>query len=145
MTEIATQNIAQRPVGQLATNRKLWKYVLFSILTLGIYGIVFYSKLSADVDIVCNRYDGRRTMPYCLLYFLVGIVTFGIAYFVWFNKISNRIGAELERRGIDYSFNAGKYWLWNVLGSFILVGPFIYLHKLSKAMNYMNADYNING
>ena len=32
-----------------------------------------------------------------------------------------------------------------ILGSLILVGPFIYIHKRMKAMNLINADYNAKG
>lgn len=132
----------QRPVVQLKTNRKLIKFILFNLITFGIYGIVFYSSISSDVNIICSRYDGRKTMHYCLLYFLVGVVTFGIGYIVWFHKISGRIGRELKRRGINYGFSARTFWLWNVLGSMLFVGPFIYIHKLAKAMNKLCKDFN---
>lgn len=135
-----------RPVGQLKTNKGLLKFILLSIITLGIYAIVFYSSISNDINVVASRYDGKKTMHYCLLYFLIGPITLGIAYIVWFHKISARIGNELNRRGISYSFGAGSYWLWNVLGSLLFgVGPFVYLHKLAKAVNLMNADYNEKG
>ena len=52
---------------------------------------------------------------------------------------------ELKRRGVAYSFGAADYWLWNVLGSLIVIGPFVYLHKMFKATNLMNAHYNVNG
>lgn len=133
------------PVGQLKTNRGLLKVILLSIITLGIYGLVFMSSLSNDVNAVCSRYDGKKTMHYCLLFFLIGPITFGIAYIVWQHKISNRIGNELKRRNIAYSFSASDYWLWNVLGSLIVVGPFVYMHKLCKAMNLMCENYNVNG
>lgn len=134
-----------RPIGQLKTNRGLLKYILLTIVTFGIYPLVFMSSISNDVNIVCSRYDGKKTMHYCLLFFLVGPITFGIAYIVWAHKISNRIGNELKRRGVGYSFSATDYWLWNVLGSLIAVGPFVYLHKLSTAMNLLNKDYNNKG
>lgn len=137
------QNVA--PVGQLKTNRGLLKVILLSIITLGIYGLVFMSSLSNDVNVVCSRYDGKKTMHYCLLFFLIGPITFGIAYIVWQHKISNRIGNELKRRNIAYSFSATDYWLWNVLGALIVVGPFVYMHKLCKAMNLMCESYNVNG
>jgi len=147
-----TKSIAQNtgmypnsPVGQLKTGRGLLKYILFSLITFGIYPLVFMSSISTDVNIVCSRYDGRRTMHYCLLFFLVGPITLGIAYFVWSHNICNRIGNELRRRGITFGFGASDYWLWNVLGSFIIVGPYIYTHKLSKAMNAMNSSYNMFG
>lgn len=139
------ENNAVRPVGQLKTNRGLLKFILLTIITFGIYALVFYSSISSDINIIASRYDGKKTMHYCLLAFIVGPITFGIGYIVWAHKISNRIGGELQRRGIAYSFGADTYWLWNVLGSLIFVGPFIYLHKLAKAMNLLSENYNING
>ncbi len=133
------------PVGQLKTNKSLLKYVLLSLITFGIYGIVVMSSVSNDINVVASRYDGKKTMHYCLLLFLVGPVTFGIAYFVWYHRISNRIGGELARRGLPYSFGASDYWLWNILGAFIIVGPFVYYYKMFKAVNMINANYNING
>ena len=133
------------PVGQLKTNKGLLKTLLLSFITFGIYSLVVMSAVSNDINIVASRYDGKKTMHYCLLFFLVGPLTLGIAEVVWIHRISNRIGAELKRRGVGYSFSAADYWLWGVLGSFIFVGPFIYLHRLFKAVNKMNAHYNLNG
>ncbi len=137
--------INQAPVGQLKTNKGLLKTILLSLITFGIYPLVVMSAVSNDVNIVASRYDGRKTMHFCLLTFIVAPITFGIAGIVWYHKISNRIGAELKRRGIAYNFSAADYWLWSVLGSLIFVGPFIYLHKMFKAVNLMNADYNVKG
>lgn len=133
------------PVAQLKTNKGLLKYILLSLITFGIYGLVVMSSVSSDVNVVASRYDGKRTMHYCLLSFIVAPVTFGIASFVWFHKISSRIGKELKRRNIGYSFGAADFWLWDVLGSLIIIGPFVYAHKLFKATNQMCAHYNING
>ena len=77
--------------------------------------------------------------------FVFSWLTFGIAPIVWSHKIAARIGGELRRRGIDYSFGAGSFWGWNVLGSLIVVGPLVYLHKLLKAMNKLSMHYNVNG
>lgn len=139
------QVINTAPVAQIHTKRGLLKYILLNIITLGIYSIVYFSSISTDINQIAARYDGKKTMHFCLLFFLVGPITMGIGYIVWYHKISARIGAELRRRGIGYSFGAGSFWGWNVLGSFIVVGPFIYLHKLSKAMNLLCADYNQKG
>ena len=133
------------PVGQMKTDRSLVKYILLSIITLGIYAIVFYTNIANSINIIASRYDGKKTMHYCLLCFLVGPVTLGIAVFVWFHNISNRIGNELRRRGIDSDFSASDLWLWNVLGSLILVGPFVYVYKLCNAANKVCEHYNING
>jgi len=133
------------PVGQLKTNKGLLKTILLSLITFGIYPLVVMSAVSNDINIVASRYDGKKTMHYCLLFFIVAPITLGIGAIVWSHKISDRIGAELKRRGIAYSFSAADFWLWNVLGSLIVVGPFVYLHKLFKAVNKMNEHYNVNG
>ena len=133
------------PVGQLKANKSLVKYILLSLITCGIYGIVVMSSVSSDINIVASRYDGKKTMHYCLLCFLIGPITLGIAYFVWFHKISARIGGELRRRNISYAFDSGTFWLWCVLGSLIVVGPFVYYHKLFTAVNRLCEHYNVNG
>ncbi len=133
------------PVGQLKTNRSLLKFILLSIITFGIYGLVVMSAVSTDINTIAGRYDGKKTMHYCLVVFIFSWLTFGIVPIVWSHKISNRIGNELTRRGISYSFDASTFWLWNVLGSLIIVGPFIYIHKLLTSMNLLAADYNVNG
>ena len=140
-----TNTISTAPVGQLKTNKGLLKTILLSIITFGIYSLVVMSSVSNDINIVASRYDGKKTMHYCLLVFVISPLTLGIAYFVWCHKISNRIGAELNRRGVDYKIGASDFWLWDVLGSLIVVGPFIYMYKLFKAVNQMNAHYNIHG
>lgn len=133
------------PVGQLKTNKGLLKTILLGLITFGIYPLVVMSAVSNDINIVASRYDGKKTMHFCLLAFIVAPITFGIAVIVWYHKISNRIGGELRRRGVAYSFGASDYWLWNVLGSLIVIGPFVYMHKLFKATNLMCADYNVKG
>lgn len=133
------------PAVQLKTNRGLLKYILLGMITFGIYPLVVMSGISSDINMIASKYDGKKTMHFCLLAFIFTGLTFGIAPIVWYHRISNRIGAELARRGIDYKFSAGSYWLWNVLGTMIVVGPFVYLHKLCKAMNKLAADYNVNG
>ncbi len=137
------QNYA--PVGQLKTNRGLLKYLLLTIITCGIYPIVYFSSISTDVNVICSRYDGKKTMHFCLLYFVVLPLTCSISYFVWGNNISARIGKELNRRGIGYSFGAFDFWVWNVLCSFLGFGGFVYIYRLSKAMNMLAEDYNIRG
>ncbi|MCR4779575.1 MAG: DUF4234 domain-containing protein [Ruminiclostridium sp.] len=133
------------PAVRLATNRGLLKYILLSAITFGIYGLWLLSTVSSDINIIASRYDGRKTMHYCLLVFVVGPLTLGIAVIVWFHRISGRIGDELRRRGIAYSFGASDFWLWDIVGTFILIGPFVYMHKLFKAMNLLSENYNIYG
>ncbi len=140
-----TQPIYATPVAKLKTNRGVLKLILLGFITFGIYPVISIANMSSDLNQVAGRYDGKSTMNYCLLFFLVAPLTLGIASFVWFHRFSGRIGRELSRRNIGYGFGAASYWGWNVLGSLILVGPFIYQHKMCKAMNLLNANYNLVG
>ncbi len=149
VNQTVQQNIyVQQPMGpavRLSTNRGLLKYILLSAITFGIYGLWLLSTVSSDINIIASRYDGKKTMHYCLLVFIVGPLTLGIADIVWFHRISERIGDELRRRGIPYSFSASDFWLWDVLGVLIIVGPFIYMHKMFKAMSLLSENYNMYG
>jgi len=141
----AAANASARPVAMLKTNRGLLKYILLGIITFGIYPLVLMSSISTDINVIASRYDGKKTMHYCLVVFIFSWLTAGIVPLVWSHKISARIGNELARRGIAYPFGAGTFWGWNILGSLIVVGPFIYIHKLCTAMNMISAHYNQNG
>ncbi len=145
MTEERRSPQEARPAGQLQTNRGLVKFILLSLITLGIYSIVVMSKISRDINILAGRYDGKKTMHFCWILFLFSWLTFGIVPLIWYHRLSDRMGTELVRRGIDYRFGAGSFWLWCILGSLIVVGPFVYTHKLLKAMNLLCADYNEKG
>lgn len=133
------------PAARLKTNRGLLRFLLLSLITFGIYAIVAMEDVSMDINIIAGRYDGKRTMSYCLVMFLFSWLTLGIVPLVWAHRMCKRIGCELSRRGIAYGFGAGTFWGWGFFGSLILVGPFIYTHKLLKSMNLLAAHYNTNG
>ncbi len=129
----------------LKDNRSLVKYILLSLITLGIYSLVCFGNMSSEINITAGRYDGKKTMNFYLLFFLIGPITLGIGTIVWIHKFCSRLGAEAARRGTGVDFGAADFWLWNVLGSLIVVGPFIFTYKMFKAMNAVNADYNAKG
>ena len=117
------------------------KFYLLSFLTFGIYALVVLSKVSSEINLVARR-DGKHTMHFLLIYFIFSWLTFGIAPIVWIHRLCNRMGNQLVARSLPYSFGAGSFWGWAVLGSLIFVGPFVFWHKFFKAMNLINADYN---
>ena len=136
--------VRKAPMLRLPTERGLAKMFFLGILTLGIYPTVIWSRIVTELNIAASRYDGERTMPYFEM-LLLAPFTLMIYPLVWMHSFCRRIGTELERRGIGYEFGADKFWLWNVLGCLILVGPFVFVHKLMKAMNLINRDFNVNG
>lgn len=163
-----------RPAYQLPTHRGFWKMLLLGILTLLIYPVAIMSRISVEINMVASPRDGRRTVHF-LFVPVLGAITLGIYGFVWMHGLCARIGAELKRRGLAYAFGARAYWLWSVLypivgalvsvaaaallsdagaisvmtvaavGALSVIGPCIFLHKLMRATNLMNADYNERG
>ncbi len=126
----------------LDTERKLWKMILFGLLTFGIYTTFMYYRMQVDLNIMESRHDGKRTMSIFLVYMLTP-VTLGIASIVWMHKFCTRIGEAIRRRDIDYKFGSGTFWGWNVFGILLFgIGPFIFLHKLCKSMNLLAEDFN---
>ncbi|KFI92179.1 hypothetical protein BSTEL_2178, partial [Bifidobacterium stellenboschense] len=140
-------NVVQAPLArQLKTKRSLLKYILLGIVTFGIYDIWQMSEIGETLNLIASRRDGKRTMHYCLMFFLVGGITLGIGWFVWYHRMSSRIGDEQQARGMQPTVTAATYWLWGVLGILLCgVGPFIYMYKLLHAMNDLCADYNQRG
>ncbi len=126
---------------KLQTNRSMWKLFVFNVLTLGIYGIIFFVPLSFDLDAVDPKRERGKTMNYAAAYIL-SLFTFSIVITVWHYHIASRIEEALARREIDYKFSTGDFWKWYFFGSFILVGRFIYFYKLCKAMNLLCQSYN---
>ena len=135
---------AMAPKIQLPTGRGLGKMFFLGLITAGIYPTVIWSKIITELNIVASRYDGKRTMPFFGM-LMVAPLTLGIYAYVWYHNLCARIGEELQRRGINYKFGPSHFWLWGILGSFILVGPFIFVHKLMKSMNLLNKDFNEKG
>ncbi len=133
------------PLCALKTNRGLLKVILLSLITFDIYALVVMSGISTDINIIASRYDKKKTMSYLLIVFIFSWLTLGIVPLIWYHRLCDRIGSELARRGIPYALNAKTFWLWGVLGSLIVVGPFIFIHKLLKSMNLLCQDYNQNG
>ena len=126
----------------MRTNRGLIKMILLGMITFGIYPLVVYSHISEEINVIATPHDGRHTMNFCLLFFIFSWLTLGIATFVWWHRICDRIGNELKRRNLPYSFGASTFWLWNILGRLIIIGPFVFIHKHMNAMNYLNGDWN---
>ena len=113
------------PAVQFRTNRGLTKFFFLSLITFGIYGICCMSNISTEINHIAKR-DGKHTMHYCLIYFLFGWLTLGIASLVWYHRISERIGDELVARNLPYKFSAGTYWGWGFSEGSCLVSVLSY-------------------
>lgn len=127
------------------TDRSFWAWFGLNIITLGIYGIVMMVKMSNELNDATKNYYPDKMMNYALVYFLLGPITLFIFDLIWWHKFCDRLGDELQRRNIAYEFSSSTFWIYDILLSFVLVGPFIFLAKLIKAMNLLNESYNVYG
>ena len=114
-----------------------WK----NFLTLGVYSILFFIPFSFDLDKIAPKRDLSKTMNYLWAYVL-SVFTLTIVVDIWHYQIAERIEEALVAREIDYSFGTEDFWGWFFFGSLILVGPFVYFHKLCTAMNLLCESYN---
>lgn len=131
-----------RRMAYLKTNRSFPKCIIFSLLTFGIYTLIVTNNMVNEINTVCGKYDGKRSLSYFIVVLLSGI-TLGIVPIVWFINISNRMGNELKRRKIEYTFNAKTYLLWGVFGILLLgLGPILYWYKFMEANRLLNQSYN---
>ncbi len=114
--------------------RGMVSYILLSIVTLGIYHIVFWNKISKDVNALCEG-DGKKTMKY-IFCFLLNIVTVGIFGFVWKYKLAKRLQENAARYDLKFSES----------GALVVVLAIV-LHPVAQAVlvknfNAMAVAYN---
>lgn len=122
--------------------RSFASYIFFSAITLGIYHIVFWHKLSKDANVLCEG-DGKKTMKYGFV-FLLNIVTVGIFGLVWRAKLTKRFQTNAPRYGLKFGESAANVTVLNVL--FPVIGliatslvTFRNFNKLAKEYNDYNA------
>lgn len=111
-------SLANAPHIELPTKRSLVKMIFLGILTFGIYPMVIWSRLVGEVNMVASRYDGERSMSFFGMVMLMPL-TLGIHSLVWMHKLCRRIGAELQRRRVAYTFSAKDFWIYCFLMGFL--------------------------
>jgi len=124
--------------------RSFFVYILLSIITCGIYGIVFWYQYVNDLNTICDG-DGKETQNYVVV-FLLTIVTCGIYNYIWLYGMGNRLQESAPRYGLTFSENGTSVLMWYLFGSLLCgIGPFIAMHILIKNMNVLAKRYNQGG
>ena len=116
--------------------RSFFVYVLLSILTLGIYHIYFWTKISNDVETLCEG-DGKKTMKYVFC-FLLNFVTLGIFGFVWKFKLAERLRTNAARYNLNFSESGGLVLALSIFANLFFIPQFV----LTKNFNALAVAYN---
>lgn len=124
----------------MKNDRSLIILILLSTITFGIYGLYFWSKYAQDMNIVCQG-DGKHTRG-IIARIVFSMITFGIYEMVWMYGVGERIAENAHKRGRRVNISGGGLLLWYILGSFIVIGPFIALHKMIHGLNDLCYAYN---
>ena len=117
--------------------RKIAKYVLLQIVTLGFYGLFFWSDWTEDLNKICED-DGKESANYILV-FILDIFTFGIYSFAWNYIHSERMYRIAPKYGIELK-HGGSYILLLRLVLFFL--PVVGTIEKLKLFNTLAVAYN---
>ena len=119
--------------------RSIIVLVLLSVVTLGIYPIVFWHRLSKEVNVLCEG-DGKKTMKYVFVW-LLNIITLGIFGLVWKCKLTNRLRENAARYGLKFSETGALVVVMCTI--FFPVGGLLFAHCiLIKNFNALGAAFN---
>jgi drug/metabolite transporter (DMT)-like permease len=117
--------------------------IILSIVTLGIYGIVFWWGYVKDINRVCH--DGEDSPNYIVV-LLLSFITCGIYSLYWHYKQGNRLQAAAPQYNLSFQENGTSVLLWMVLGSCLCgVGAFVAMYILIKNLNAIGMVYNTQG
>lgn len=130
-------------IKKCATNRFWLKYFLLTIITLGIYSLVFWVRFGKDLNRIKEKagFEGKNLMNYIGALFL-GIITLGIVPFVWVIRAILRTYHAADELKVQKHGSVALVIIFNTLLSWTLVCPIIAMHKYYKTMNNICKWYN---
>ena len=131
---------------RLNDQRRRWKYIIFSLLTFGIYGIYLEWTMINDMNIACGykERDDSNKSPHYLMRWLLSIVTISIYTWVWYYKQGNRLKNVGEEYGVKIDEKGSTYVLWRLFGTLLFgVGPAIALYLFICNVNKICHAYNL--
>ena len=123
------------------TNRSLAKYIIFTIITCGIYSLYTIYAIARDINMMCED-DGYKTAG-LLKYFLLSLITCSIYSLYWHYKVADRLHGNAEKYNITITESGSTVLVWLLLGCFICpFFQFFAMYIIFKNMNLMAVEYN---
>jgi len=125
----------------MVQQRSLLAFILLSLITCGIYGIVFWYQWVEDTNRMFAG-DGQESPNYFVV-LLLSIITCGIYSFYWYYKMGNRLQNNGPRYGVAITENGTSVLLWMLLGSLLCgIGSLIAVNIIIKNTNVFATLYN---
>ena len=121
--------------------RDFLKYVIFSILTCGIYSIYYWYKYTEDINTVCEG-DGKPSPNYIVV-ILLSIVTCGIYNYFWYYKQADRLYTIAPKYNTVVAEEGTKVLLLMIVFTLVVgIGPWIAMYILTNNLNKVAIEYN---
>jgi hypothetical protein len=114
-----------RPLGPVGKVRSTWAVIGLNIITLGLYSFYYYFSVHEEM----KRHSGEGVggaVGLVLAIFTLGLVT----PFLLPNEVGNLYARQGRPRPVSATTG-----LWVLLGSFILIGPLVWMIKTNGALN----------
>ncbi len=130
-----------KPARRLNDERSIVKFIIFSIITFGIYDIWYFYHLINDVHILF--YDEDEPLPKYPKYLLYSIFTLGIYNIYYWLKVTDKMRSEARKRKLDIELSTSLIIL-SLVFSYALSGlPGLCAYAIIfKALNVIAEDYN---
>ena len=125
---------------RIRNDRSIWTFILYSLLTFGIYEIWYYHKIVKDVNVICEE-DGKRS-PGVFLYIVLTILSCGIYNVIWWCNMHDRMRAIARKKMIIIDQTTSGLMLLHIGSYFIPILIFVAIHKFIGTLNEMATAYN---
>ena len=126
---------------ELRENRSIIKFIIFGILTFGIYEFWTIHTLAKDVNTICTLQKQKTTG--LAKYIIFSLLTLGIYRVFWWYRISDMLNRQVLKRGLNCKVSPGMVLASFVLGYFVMgICTFVGIHQVLEATNELSNDYN---
>lgn len=112
--------------------RSFRRGALLAAATLGLYALYWNYHAHREIH---EQYElGRKGRPFGTALFLAGLVVPPV-FWLYQRRFVRNLNAVRAHLDLPRDITAGEFLLWEVLGSLILVGPFLAYYRLQRSVN----------
>ncbi len=118
--------------------RSVAKYIILNIITLGIYGLFFWTKWTKDLNKICDGDD--YDSGHYILVFILDCFSLFIYAFVWNYQMAERMFQKAKELNVSLKHGGMFVAIWRVLPIVSSVYKIKYMNKLAAAYNATATD-----